>query len=124
MVRLTSPLKGFALAGALLLGCLPGVAQAKWIKATVNGTVTGVTVATDGFSVSNPIQLEFIIQNYLGTLGTPNTWSQTGIKPNYTQLFGYGTGVNSTGLQGNYNSSSPPYLPSNILTSNDSGSNF
>ena len=52
------------LAGALLLGCMPGVAQAKSIKATVTGTVSGGTA--DDLPANEPIMLHFVIQNYSG----------------------------------------------------------
>jgi len=131
MVRLKRPLQGFALAGALLLGCLPGVAHAKWIKATVTGNYTGGM--PDGFSVNDAITLNFIIQNYSGTPASdldPNYWEQTTAKPNYTQLFGYGTGTNSTGLVGFYNASQNPGgnpgdgTAGNLIESQNDGKEF
>jgi hypothetical protein len=130
MVRLTSPLKGFVLAGALLVGCLPGVAQAKWIKATVNGIYTGGM--PDGISLNDAITLNFIIQNYSGTPasgGAPNYWDQYQVKPNYTQLFGYGTGTSSTGLNGFYNASQNPggsagETAGNLIESQNDGKEF
>jgi len=123
--------KGLALAGALLVGCLPGVAQAKWIKATVSmATVTGTTSpAPTDLAINAPIDsLTFIIQNYSGsTSPTANFWNQNTIKLNYTQLFGYGTGVGSTGLQGNYNASSLPFdsaTDGNFIASNTDGTDF
>jgi hypothetical protein len=101
--------RALVLAGALLIGCLPGVAQAKWIKATVTGNYT--LGMPDGFAVNDPITLNFIIQNYSGTAASgaiPNYWEQATAKPNYTQLFGYGTGTSSTGLNGYYNASQNP----------------
>ena len=109
MAYLSSVPRALALAGALLIGCLPGVAQAKWIKATVSGNYT--SGMPDGFVVNDPITLNFIIQNYSGTAASgaiPNYWEQATAKPNYTQLFGYGTGTNSTGLNGSYNASQNP----------------
>jgi len=121
MVPFTRPPKAFALAGALMLGCLPGVAQAKWIKATVTGTVTG---SGTGYTLqtSNPITLNFYIQNYTST-GT-NQWEQTVAKPNYTQLFNYATGTGTTGISGNYNASLPPSSDSSIFQSGNDGSGF
>jgi len=131
MVYLFSIPKTLPLAGALLIGCLPGVAQAKWIRATVSGAtvLTSTTpVAADNLGVGNTINpLTFVIQNYIGTLGSPNVWSQTTVQPNYTQLFGYGTGVGSTGLQGNYNASSLPFDSAgigNFIKSNTNGTDF
>jgi hypothetical protein len=123
MLRLTTQLKGFVLVGALLVGCLPGVVQAKWIKATVTGTVTG-TVYADNLQLNDAITLNFIIQNYSGTSGSPNFWEQTSPLPNYTQLFGYGTGTNSTGLVGSFNASSSPGGGGNLIESNNNGSSF
>lgn len=121
MVPFTRPPKAFALAGALMLGCLPGVAQAKWIKATVTGTVTGSdTVYT--LQTGNSITLNFYIQNYTST-GT-NKWEQTVAKPNYTQLFNYATGTGTPGISGNYNASLPSSGVSNIFQSNDNGTGF
>jgi hypothetical protein len=126
MLRLSRPLKGFVLAGALVVGFLPAVAHAKWIKATVTGTVSSVTAPTDGFTVNQPINIDFFIQNYSSSSPTPSpyTWVQTGVTPNYSQLFGYGTGTNSTGFQGNYNSSSLPTTGGNRIESNQNGTNF
>jgi hypothetical protein len=130
MVRLKRALKGFVLAGTLLLGCLPGVAQAKWIKATVTGNYTGGM--PDGISLNDAITLNFIIQNYSGTPasgGAPNYWDQYQVKPNYTQLFGYGTGTNSTGLNGFYNASQNPGgsagdTAGNLIESQNDGKEF
>ena len=132
MVRLTRPLRGFAVAGALLLGCLPGVAQAKWMKATVSGATVLTTTsptASDGLGAGASITaLTFIIQNYAGsTGGATNFWNQTTVKPNYTQLFGFGTGVGSTGLQGNYSAHTLPYDNigvGNFISSDTVGTNF
>jgi len=125
MVRLSRPLKRFVLVGALAIGLLPGTAQAKWIKATVTGTVTTTTTPpATSLNVNDLVTLDFIIQNYQGTSGTPNIWLQSIAKPNYSQLFGYGTGTNSTGLTGNYNASLVPIAPGNTIQVNDDGSNF
>jgi len=119
--------KGLALAGVALAGLMAGEAHAKWIKATVTGTV--LTSAT-GYTLqaSNPITLNFYIQNYSGASGTPNYWEQTTALPNYTQLFGFGTGTDSTGISGNYNASLPPGGTSgsagSVIESNNNGSNF
>ena len=128
MVRLTKPLKRFVFAGALLIGCLPGVAQAKWIKATVTGT-TVITNEVQPPNVGASIgPLTFVFQNYAGaTSATANDWSQVTVKPNYTQLFGYGTGGTTGTLQGNYNASSTPYNSSgmgNFISTNANGTNF
>jgi hypothetical protein len=135
MVRLSRPLKGFALAGVLAYGCLPGLAHAKWIKATVVGTVTG-TVSADNLAaptagppptLGSAITLNFYIQNYSGTAasgGNPNYWEQLTAKPNYSQLFGYGTGTNSTGLVGTFNASSTPGGGGNLIESQDDGTEF
>jgi hypothetical protein len=45
----------------MLVGCMPGVAQAQSIKAMVTGTVSGG--AADDPPVNGPITLNFIIQN-------------------------------------------------------------
>jgi len=114
--------KGLALAGVALAGLMAGEAHAKWIKATVTGTVTG---SGTGYTLqaSDPITLNFYIQNYTST-GT-NQWEQTAAAPNYTQLFNYATGTGTTGISGNYNASlhSAPG-DSNIVQSNDNGSGF
>jgi len=129
MVLLTNPLKRFALAGALLFGCLPGVAQAKWIKATVSGT-TVLTNAQQPPNVGTSIgELTFVFQNYAGATpsGGTNEWGQLTARPNYTQLFGYGTGGTTGLLQGNYDASSTPYNSAgmgNFFTSNTNGTNF
>jgi hypothetical protein len=128
MALLTNPLKRFALAGALLFGCLPGVAQAKWIKATVTGT-TVLTNAQQPPNVGAGIgPLTFVFQNYAGaTSATANDWSQKMFSSNYTQLFGYGTGGTTGLLQGNYDASSTPYNSEgmgNFITSNTNGTNF
>jgi hypothetical protein len=131
MVLLTNPLKRFALAGALLFGCLPGVAQAKWIKATVTGT-TVLTNAQQPPNVGTDIgPLTFVFQNYAGgtpsTPGGTNEWVQKTVRPNYTQLFGYGTGGTTGLLQGNYDASSTPYNSAgmgNFFSSNTNGTNF
>jgi hypothetical protein len=116
-----------------LIGCLPGVAQAKWIKATVTGTVSPTSdLFADDLQSGSSITLNFIIQNYSGsTSSTANSWNQNTFKPNFTQLFGYGTGVGSTGLQGNYDSYSLPYdsapgIPGdgNFILSNTDGTDF
>ena len=128
MVRLTKPFKRFALAGALLFGCLPGVAQAKWIKATVTGTtvITNAQQPPNAGAVIGP--LTFVFQNYAGaTSATANDWSQTSVKTNYTQLFGYGTGGTTGLLQGNYDASSTPYNSAgmgNFISSYANGTNF
>ena len=129
MAYLSSVPRALALAGALLIGCLPGVAQAKWIKATVSGTVSPTSSAfADNLQSLDPITLNFIIQNYSGsTSPTANSWNQKTVKPNYTQLFGYGTGVGSTGLQGYYNASSLPFdsaIDGNFIASNTNGTDF
>ena len=130
MIHISHVIKGIVLSGSILVVYLPGVAQAKWIKATVSGAtvLTTTSPAADNLSLSAPINsLTFIIQNYAGTLGPINTWNQTAVKPNYTQLFGYGTGVGSTGLQGNYNASSLPYdigSGGNYIESSTDGTNF
>lgn len=111
------------MAGALLLGCIPGAVQAKWIKATVTGTVTG-TVFADNLQLNDAITLNFIIQNYSGTSGSPNFWEQTTALPNYSQLFGYGTGTNSTGLVGSFNASSTPGGGGNAIELNNNGTSF
>ena len=77
-----------ALSGALPVGCKPGVAQAKSIKATVTGSVP--EGAADDLPVNERITLNFIIQNYSGTRETespenPNHWEQAIAKPDYTQ---------------------------------------
>jgi hypothetical protein len=115
--------KGLALAGVALAGLMAGEAQAKWIKATVTGTV--LTSAT-GYTLqaSNPITLNFYIQNYSGASGTPNYWEQTTALPNYTQLFNYATGTGSTGISGNYNASLPPTNDSSTIQSANNGSGF
>jgi hypothetical protein len=119
--------KGLALAGVALAGLMAGEAQAKWIKATVTGTV--LTSAT-GYTLQsgNSIALNFYIQNYSGASGTPNYWEQTTALPNYTQLFNYATGTGSTGISGNYNASlSPGGTPGSagsVIESNNNGSNF
>jgi hypothetical protein len=128
MVLLTNPLKRFALAGALLFGCLPGVAQAKWIKATVTGT-TVITNAQQPPNVGEGIgPLTFVFQNYAGaTTSTSGEWVQKTVRPNYTQLFGYGTGGTTGLLQGNYDASSTPFNSAgmgNFISSNTDGSNF
>jgi hypothetical protein len=131
MVYLFSIPKTLALAGALLIGCLPGVAQAKWIKATVTGNYA--TGMPDGFAVNAPITLNFIIHNYSGTAASgavPNYWEQATAKPNYTQLFGYGTGTSSTGLDGYYNASQNPggnladFSAGNLIESQNDGKQF
>ena len=123
---LSRPLSGWVLASVIAVGLMPGAAQAKWIKATVSGLVTTTPASPPAdLEPGDAITLNFIIQNYLGTRGTPNVWSQTDVKPNYSQLFGYGT--SSPQLQGNYNASSLPYDSTglgNIISSNDNGSNF
>jgi hypothetical protein len=113
--------KGLALAGVALAGLMAGEAQAKWIKATVTGTV--LTSAT-GYTLQagNSIALNFYIQNYTST-GT-NQWEQTVAKPNYTQLFNYATGTGTTGISGNYNASLPPSSDSSIFQSGNNGSDF
>jgi hypothetical protein len=128
MVCLTKPFKRFALAGALLFGCLPGVAQAKWIKATVTGTTVITNAAqppNEGASIG---PLTFVFQNYAGaTSATANDWSQKFVRPNYTQLFGYGTGGTTGLLQGNYDASSTPFNSAgmgNFISSNANGTNF
>jgi hypothetical protein len=128
MVLLTNPLKRFALAGALLFGCLPGVAQAKWIKATVTGT-TVITNAQQPPNVGANIgPLTFVFQNYAGaTTATSGEWVQKSVMPNYTQLFGYGTGGTTGLLQGNYDASSTPFNSQgmgNFISSNTDGTNF
>ena len=117
--------KGLALAGVALAGLMAGEAQAKWIKATVTGTVTAS--GTGYFlqpspSLNNAITLNFYIQNYTST-GT-NQWEQTVAKPNYTQLFNYATGTGTTGISGNYNASLPASGDSNIFQSNNNGTGF
>ena len=116
--------KGLALAGVALAGLMAGEAHAKWIKATVTGAVTG---SASGYTLQsgNSITLNFYIQNYSGTSGTPNYWEQTTALPNYTQLFNYATGTGTTGISGNYNASLPSAPgDSNIVQSNDNGSGF
>ena len=132
MALLTKPLKRFVLAGALLIGCLPGVAQAKWIKATVTGT----TVLSNGVTGGVPPNvnedfgpLTFVFQNYTGAVTeTAGEWSQKGTTPpNYKQLFGYGTGGTTGYLQGNYDASSPAYNfegMGNFFESNRDGTDF
>jgi hypothetical protein len=126
MSRLTRPPKGFAIVGALLIGFLPGVAQAKWIKATVSGNIDATGSATaDSLTAGGPVSLDFVIQNYSRTSvtgGGTNSWKQTTGKYNYSQLFNYGTGI--TGLAGNYNASSVPDGTGNIVQSKDDGSDF
>ncbi len=137
MVRLTKPFKRFALAGALLFGCLPGVAQAKWIKATVSGTKVLANEVIDGVppNVNDDIgSLTFVFQNYTGAVsGTAGEWAQIGTTPpNYQQLFGYGTGTGgapSDLLKGNYDASSTAYNSGeggmgNFIKSNRDGTNF
>jgi len=127
MSRLSRPPKTFLIAGALLIGFLPGPAQAKWIKATVSGNIdaTGSTTA-DNLNAGDPVSIGFVIQNYSRTSsgGGTNSWKQTTGKYNYSQLFNYGTGTNSTGLIGNYNASSVPDGTGNIVQSKNDGSDF
>jgi hypothetical protein len=60
MSRLTRPPKGFAIIGALLIGFFPGVAQAKWIKATVSGNIDATGSATAySFKAGDPTSLDF-----------------------------------------------------------------
>lgn len=119
--------KGFALAGVLLIGFLPGAAQAKWIKATVTGNIDATGSATaDGLTGGSQVSLNFVIQNYglTSKVGGTNSWKQTTGKYNYSQLFNFGTGTNSTGLQGNYNASTIPDVTGNIFQSKDDGTDF
>jgi len=119
--------KGFALAGVLLIGFLPGAAQAKWIKATVTGNIDATGSATaDGLTGGSQVSLNFVIQNYglTSKVGGTNSWKQTTGKYNYSQLFNFGTGTNSTGLQGNYNASTIPDSTGNIFQSKDGGTDF
>jgi len=86
-------------------------------------------IAPDGLGEGVSITaLTFIIQNYAGsTGGATNFWNQTIVKPNYTQLFGFGTGVGSTGLQGNYSAHTLPYNNAgdgNFISSDTVGTNF
>jgi len=128
MVLLTNPLKRFALAGALLFGCLPGVAQAKWIKATVTGTTVLTNPQQPPNAGADISPLTFVFQNYAGaTTSTSGEWVQKTVKPNYTQLFGYGTGGTTGLLQGNYDASSTPFHSEgmgNFILSNTDGTNF
>ena len=127
MSRLSRPPKKFLVASALLIGFLPGAVQAKWIKATVTGNIDATGSATaDNLTLGGPVSLDFVIQNYSRTSvssGT-NSWKQTTGKYNYSQLFNFGTGTNSTGLQGNYNASTIPNGVGNIVQSKDDGSDF
>lgn len=128
MSRITRPSKGFAIVGALMIGFLPGAAHAKWIKATVSGLLE--SGSADGLAaVGGDVSLDFVIQNYTRTSGstdTTNQWKQTIAKSNYTQLFNYGTGANSTGLglNGNYDASTTPQGPGAIFQSSNNGSDF
>ena len=128
MSRLSRPPKRFLIAGALLIGFLPGAVQAKWIKATVTGNIdaTGSAIA-DNLTAGSQVSLNFVIQNYGRTstsAGGTNSWKQTTGKYNYSQLFNFGTGTNSTGLQGNYNASTIPDGTGNIFQSKDDGTDF
>jgi len=124
--------KGLALAGLALAGLMAGEAHAKWIKATVTGNICNGTTfcaantptTANDLGSGNPITLNFYIQNYSGSAGTPNVWQQTSQLSNYTQLFGYGTGTGSTGLSGNYNASLAPGGSGNVIQSNNNGSSF
>jgi hypothetical protein len=61
------------------------------------------------------------------TTSTSGEWVQKTVRPNYTQLFGYGTGGTTGLLQGNYDASSTPYNSQgmgNIFSSNTDGTNF
>jgi hypothetical protein len=119
--------KGFALAGVLLIGFLPGAAQAKWIKATVTGNIDATGATADNLTAGSQVSLNFVIQNYGRTstsVGGTNSWKQTTGKHNYSQLFNFGTGTNSTGLQSNYNASTTPDGTGNIFQSKDDGTDF
>jgi hypothetical protein len=88
-------LKHLFIGGILSVGLMPGIAQAKWIKASVLGTQDSPG--------TQPVQLDFVLWNFY--TGTANKWKQMGPAYGYAPLYGYGTGVSSTNvLQG-------PFLP-------------
>lgn len=54
--------KGFAIAGVLLIGFLPGAAQARWIKATVTGNIDATGSATAySLTAGGPASLDFAL---------------------------------------------------------------
>ena len=68
MSRLTRPPKGFAIVGALLIGFLPAVAQARWIKATVTGNIDATGSATaHSLTTGDPVSLDFALNKADGS---------------------------------------------------------
>ena len=62
MSRLSRPPKRFLVASALLIGFLPGAAQAKWIKATVTGNISGTgSASTYSLTAADPVSLDFAL---------------------------------------------------------------
>jgi hypothetical protein len=86
--------KRLFIGGILYVGLIPGIAQAKWIKASV----TGIGVAP---SPTNQVQLDFVLYNYTTT--TANVWNQTlpayGYGYGPVPLYGFGTGVSNSSPQ-------------------------